>query len=169
MENSSDMKAGGRIPIRVDLIVAGLVVVLSGYIFVAARRFPEIAWRQGGAPAFYPRILGVLLLIFAFAMLWESRTKPYYAYLPSSRRLRLMGLALVLALAMPTVLLPLLGFRISAFLFMLTLIFVGRGGRPDFRSGMTVLFSSVAITTLIYVAFVYVARVRLPFGSLTGW
>lgn len=169
--STDDRPAAGaqdlRIPI--DLPVAGLVLVLVGYILINSQGFPDVAWSQGGRPAFYPRILAALLAVFAVILAVKGRTAPTIAVFPRPRRLLFMLSCAGGCIVLPLVVMPLLGFRISAFLFMFPVMIAGRGHPRTRRDVLVSAGAALLITAIIYGAFVYLARVRLPVGSITRW
>jgi hypothetical protein len=152
-----------------DIPAAILFLLLAAYIFMTADTFPVIGWKMGGSPAFYPRILAVLMVVLAVAMFWKSRSNPTVAVFPMRRKVVYMLSCLAACLLMPLVLLPLLGFRISAFIFMF-LVMIGSRKRVSGASEVLRLAgASILVSGIIYGAFTYLARVRLPLGSITGW
>lgn len=166
-ETNTQEPAGWRIAVDVPVAIAVMLVV--GYIVISTAAYPDLEWSRGGSPAFYPRILAVLLTIFAAAMVWKSRRSPTFATLPRGSHAALLLGTIGGSLLMPLVLMPVLGFRISAFLFMYPVMLAGRGGRPTRRELLVTAAIAVLVTAIIYVAFVHLARVRLPRGTITRW
>ncbi len=158
---------GLRVP--VDIPVAVAVCALVGYILISTTAFPDVEWNRGGSPGFYPRILAILLTIFAASMVWKSRRSPTIAVFPHRRRAIYLISCIGGSVLMPLVLMPLLGFRIAAFMFMYPVMLAGRSTRPTRRDLLLTAGVAVLVTTIIYVAFVYLARVRLPRGAITNW
>ncbi len=151
---------------RVEAVGALLFIVLATIILVASGRFPVLPWRFGGSPAFFPRILSILIIVLALLMVWDARHKPTPQVLPPRGRRILMVFAVLCIAVMPTLLLPYLGFPLSAFLFMLALMPALAKERVDGRRALKYVGIAVVVVGIIYVAFTYLARVPLPRGSL---
>lgn len=151
---------------KVETVAAVIFYLLCIFIYGTSLAFPDTEWRFGGSPAFYPRILALLLFIFATALLWEGRTKPVKFIVPDKSRILLQIISVVLLLAMPTLMLEYLGFRISATLFLFVIMLGLLDWRLD-KKRLAVLIASAVITMyVIYVAFGIFANVRLPEGVL---
>lgn len=151
---------------RVEAVGALLFVILATIILVESGRFPVLPWRFGGSPAFFPRILSIVLIALALLMVWDSRHKPTLQVLPPQGRRILMVFAVFCIAVMPTLLLPRLGFPIAAFLFMLALMPALAKERINGRRALKYVGIAVIVVGIIYVAFTYLARVPLPRGTL---
>lgn len=167
--SDTDKRTASGIRVNIDLPVAVAFLALAFFIVIVSGRFPDLPWRQGGSPAFYPRILAGLIAVFAVAIGVKSRVSPTIAVFPSGRRLVYMVACFVGCILMPVAVLPLFGFRIAAFVFMF-LVMLGDGEvRPTLRRLLKVAGLALLCCGVIWAAFTYLARVRLPLGSLTGW
>jgi hypothetical protein len=166
-QQSTPEKNGFKV--KMDLPGAIFFLLLGGYIFLAAENFPDIGWKMGGSPAFYPRILAFLMMVFTAAMYGKSRKAPKTADFPGPRTASYMLICLAACLIMPLVLLPALGFRISAFIFMFLLMLANRGKIRRPAEALKLAGYSLLVSGIIYGAFTHLARVRLPLGRITGW
>lgn len=170
MNQRQPMKENNEIKVKMDLPGTIFFLLLAGYILFTANTFPKLDWKLGGSPAFYPRILAVLLIIFSVGMYVKSRKYPKSSVFPGPRKGFYMLFCFTACLVMPVFLLPLLGFRISSFIFMFIILLISRGGEilrvSDY---LKLALSSFLISGIVYGAFTHLARVRLPLGSLTGW
>lgn len=157
---------------RVEVAGAFVFTLLGGLMLLESSRFPNLPWRFGGSPAFLPRVLSVLLLLLAPAMAWEARKKPAESItmlLPWRGKRLLMASVVLCLFAMPTILIPYLGFLVAMFLFMSAVMLATVGWRLNYKQALKVGAAAVLVTAAIYVSFTYFAKVRLPEGVLVRW
>lgn len=154
---------------RVEGVAAMVFVLLGVFIFLGSRPFPDLPWRFGGSPAFFPRILSMLLFLLAPAMVWEARRRPAGSVLPPRGKRVVMMFVLLCLYIMPTVLLPYLGFPLAAFLFLLAVMLALLGWRVNYKQALELAGIALLMTAIIYVSFSYLAKVRLPKGVLFRW
>lgn len=147
--------------------VAGLVCLAGALVlFVTARGLPQPALVPIG-PAFYPRILFVITAGLSAALvlsdlLRRRRVAPTAG--PISYRLVLTTFAVFTGYV---VLMPLLGYRASTFLFVGTLQAIL--DPPRGRRWALVGAGALATTIATYLVFERYLSVLLPRGSLTGF
>lgn len=156
--------------------IAGLIcLVLSIGMLVLTRGLPHSSLVPIG-PDFYPRIVLVVMAVLSAMLiasdLWRKRSPAAAASAavapqPEERNYRLVGITYAV-FAGYVILLPLVGYRVSTFLFMAALQSVFEPPRTARRWGM-VLVSALAAAALTYVVFNDYLSVLLPRGHWTGW
>jgi hypothetical protein len=156
--------------------VAGLIcLALSIGLLVLSRGLPQSAFVPLG-PEFYPRIVLVIMVVLSAMLvasdLWrqQSRTAAVAAAVepaPEKRNYRLVGMTFAV-FAGYVVLLPLVGYRVATFLFMVTLQAVIDPPRGA-RRWVVVMISALASSVVTYVVFDNYLSVLLPRGRWTGW
>lgn len=156
--------------------IAGLIcLVLSIGMLVLTRGLPHSSFVPVG-PDFYPRIVLVVMAALSAMLiasdLWRKRSPAKAA--PSAaapqaeeRNYRLVGITYAV-FAGYVILLPLVGYRVSTFLFMAALQAVFEPPRSARRWAM-VLVSALATAAVTYVVFNDYLSVLLPRGHWTGW
>lgn len=156
--------------------VAGLIVLaLSIGMLVLTRGLPQSSFVPMG-PDFYPRIVLVIMAVLSVMLvasdLWRQRRQGAEAAAdaepaPEKRNYRLVGMTFAV-FAGYVVLLPLVGYRLATFLFMVALQAVIDPPRGR-RRWVVVMISALASAALTYVVFDNYLSVLLPRGSWTGW
>ncbi len=155
--------------------IAGLLcLVLSLGMLVLTRGLPHSSLVPVG-PGFYPRIvlvvMAVLSVMLIAADLWRKRssaTPPATAAAePEERNYLLVGITYAVFSGY-VILLPLVGYRVSTFLFVAALQTVFDPPRSARRWAM-VLVSAAATAAVTYVVFNDYLSVLLPRGHWTGW
>ncbi len=147
-----------------ETVAAVFLYLLCIYIYGFSYGFPDTEWRFGGSPAFYPRILALLLFIFATALIWEGKKRPGKFIIPEKSRIFVQVVAVIFLFAMPIFLLKYLGFRIPTTLFLFVLMLGLLGWRVEKKRLVYLLATSVLTMLLIYIAFAVFANVSLPEG-----
>jgi putative tricarboxylic transport membrane protein len=156
--------------------IAGLIcLALSIGMLVLSRGLPQSAFVPMG-PEFYPRIVLVIMAVLSVMLvasdLWRQRTQSAAAAAaaepaPVKRNYRLVGMTFAV-FAGYVVLLPLVGYRVATFLFMVALQSVIDPPRGA-RRWVVVMISAVASAAVTYIVFDNYLSVLLPRGHWTGW
>jgi hypothetical protein len=154
--------------------VAGLIcLALSIGMLVLTRGLPQSSFVPIG-PDFYPRIVLVIMAALSVMLiasdLWRQRTQSTEAAAvpaPEKRNYRLVGITYAV-FAGYVVLLPLVGYRVSTFLFMAALQAVIDPPHSA-RRWIVVMISAIASSAVTYVVFDNYLSVLLPRGLWTGW
>lgn len=156
--------------------IAGLIfLALSIGLLVLTRGLPQSAFVPLG-PEFYPRIVLVIMAVLSVMLvasdLWRQRTQSAEVAAaaepaPEKRNYRLVGITFAV-FAGYVVLLPLVGYRVATFLFMVALQAVIDPPRGA-RRWVLVMISALASAAVTYVVFDNYLSVLLPRGSWTGW
>ena len=156
--------------------IAGLIfLALSIGMLVLTRGLPQSAFVPIG-PDFYPRIVLVIMAVLSVMLiasdLWRQRTQSAAAAAaaepaPVKRNYRLVGMTFAV-FAGYVVLLPLVGYRVATFLFMVALQSVIDPPRGA-RRWVVVMISAVASAAVTYIVFDNYLSVLLPRGHWTGW
>lgn len=140
--------------------------LVAAAVFVASEAYPEIAWTMGGPPAYYPRLLAVLLATLSIVVFAEGLVRPTAVRWP--RRavvIRMTGGVAVLALA--PVGIGILGFLLAGILVsfaLMALLVDWEGG--TLQRVCALLLSSIGCSVVLFVVFRYLAGLRLPVGLL---
>ena len=156
--------------------VAGLIcLALAIGMLVLTRGLPQSSFVPLG-PDFYPRIILIIMAVLSVMLiasdLWRQRSAAAPATAgaaaePEKRNYRLVSITFAV-FAGYVVLLPLVGYRVSTFIFMAALQAVFE--RPtSARRWIMVLVSALATTAITYVVFEHYLSVLLPRGSWTDW
>ena len=156
--------------------VAGLIcLALAIGMLVLTRGLPQSPLVPIG-PDFYPRIVLVIMAVLSVMLiasdLWQQRPHAPPASAgaetaPEKRNYRLVGITFAV-FAGYVVLLPLIGYRLSTFLFMTALQAVFEPPRSA-RRWAVVLVSALASSAVTYIVFEHYLSVLLPRGRWTGW
>jgi len=143
-----------------DRIIGVLTVVGGVAVIWGTLGFREIPGQQFGS-AFFPRILGVALILTGVALILTSARG---ALVSLSEMLRGRAAWQVLAVFVAVVgwifLSPLLGF-IATTTLLITLLVLLAGGRL-----IPAALTAVAMAVLLYIVFGILLRVPLPFGII---
>jgi len=156
--------------------VAGLIcLALSIGMLVLTRGLPQSSFVPVG-PDFYPRIvliiMAVLSALLVAADFWRKRhpaavAPPAAEAVPEKRNYPLVGTTFAV-FAVYVILLPLTGYRVATFLFMVALQAVIDPPR-SMRRWIVVMVSALASAAVTYVVFEHYLSVLLPRGTWTGW
>mgnify|MGYP001614349995 CR=1 FL=1 len=156
--------------------VAGLIcLALAIGMLVLTRGLPQSPLVPIG-PDFYPRIVLIVMAVLSAMLvvfdLWRQRSPaapatPGAAVAPEKRNYRLVGVTFAV-FAGYVVLLPLVGYRLSTFIFMAALQAVFEAPRGA-RRWIVVLVSALVTAAVTYVVFENYLSVLLPRGKWTGW
>lgn len=156
--------------------VAGLIcLALSIGMLVLTRGLAQSSLVPIG-PDFYPRIVLIIMAVLSAMLiasdLWRQRaqaapvTAPA-ATAPEKRNYLLVGITFAV-FAGYVVLLPLVGYRLSTFLFMAALQAVFEPPRSA-RRWIVLLISALVTAAVTYTVFEHYLSVLLPRGRWTGW
>lgn len=156
--------------------IAGLIcLALSIVMLVLTRGLPQSSFVPVG-PDFYPRIVLVIMVVLCVMLiasdLWRQQSKIAAAAVGAEpaaqkRNYRLVGMTFAV-FAGYVVLLPLVGYRLATFLFMLALQAVIDPPR-GVRRWVVVMVSALASSAVTYIVFDHYLSVLLPRGHWTGW
>lgn len=151
-------------------MVAGLLGLgLAAWLFALTLGLPRSSFVPIG-PEFYPRIVLAATAVLSIAVIagdLRRRRRAAPPETPPRRNLRLVAATFVVFGAYVG-LLPLLGFRLATFGFMLALQVTLD---PPATRGrwITIVAVAVVTTAVVYLAFERYLTVLLPRGSLTGF
>jgi hypothetical protein len=154
--------------------IAGLIcLALAIGLLVLTRGLPQSSFVPLG-PDFYPRIVLVIMALLSAMLiasdLWQQRTQSADVgaeSAPEKRNYRLVGLTFAV-FAGYVILLPLVGYRLATFLFMVALQAIIDPPRGA-RRWVVVMVSALASAAITYVIFDNYLSVLLPRGHWTGW
>lgn len=142
-----------------DLLLVVILAVCIGLVFLDAKSYPEIPWTSGGPPGFYPKLLAILLGIFAFGVLFEQPVE--YPKLSKTALLRVIIILLLLIAAFN--LIATLGFRLAAAgLSLGSALTLYNWKNAQLRSLLILVVASIAIPLLLAYGFEDFAGRRLP-------
>ena len=157
-------------------VVAGLFcLTLSIGMLVLTRGLPQSSFVPVG-PDFYPRIVLIIMAVLSALLividLWPQGAKAAEAPaaatpVPEKRNYRLVGVTYAVFTGY-VILLPLVGYRISTFVFVVALQAVFEAPRGT-RRWILVLISGLATSLITYIVFNDYLSVLLPRGHWTGW
>ena len=156
--------------------IAGLIcLALSIGMLVLSRGMPQSSFVPMG-PEFYPRIVLVIMAVLS-VLLVASDLRPQRTHAAAAdagaqpvremRNYRLVALTFAV-FAGYVVLLPLLGYRLATFLFMVALQ-VAIDPPRGMRRWFVVTISAFASSAVTYIVFDHYLSVLLPRGHWTGW
>jgi hypothetical protein len=155
---------------------AGLIcLALSLGMLVLTRGLPQSSFVPVG-PDFYPRIVLIIMAVLSAMLVafdfWRKRPQvaagaPAAEAAPEKRNYQLVGTTFAV-FAVYVILLPLAGYRVATFLFMVALQSVIDPPR-DARRWVVVMVSALASAAVTYVVFEHYLSVLLPRGTWTGW
>ncbi|MGH7320567.1 MAG: tripartite tricarboxylate transporter TctB family protein [Candidatus Rokuibacteriota bacterium] len=150
-----------------DVLAGGLILGLSAVLLWQSGRIPSPPLIPIG-PAFYPRIILILLAFLAITLVAETlvgRSAPVArpAPEPEGRRRRLVALCFLL-FALYTAALPWLGYRLSTTLFVATMQW--SLGPRTVRSLPLCLLVGAATALVTYAVFQLYLHLLLPRGRL---
>jgi len=157
-------------------VVAGLIcLALSLGMLVLTRGLPQSSFVPVG-PDFYPRIVLIIMAVLSALLiavdLWPQGAKraeapAAAAPAPETRNYRLVGVTYAVFIGY-VILLPLVGYRVSTFLFVAALQAVFESPRGA-RGWVLVMVSGLATALVTYIVFNDYLSVLLPRGIWTGW
>lgn len=153
-------------------IIAGLIcLALSIGMLVLTRGLPQSSFVPVG-PDFYPRIVLVIMAVLSVLLialdLWPQKTaETPAAAAPEKRNYRLVGVTYAVFTGY-VILLPLVGYRISTFIFVAALQAVFEPPRGA-RGWVLLMVSGLATALVTYIVFNDYLSVLLPRGHWTGW
>jgi putative tricarboxylic transport membrane protein len=156
--------------------VAGIVcLALSLGMLVLTRGLPQSSFVPVG-PDFYPRIVLIIMAVLSALLiaidLWPqgakaAETSAAAAPAPEKRNYRLVGVSYAVFTGY-VILLPLVGYRVSTFMFVATLQAVFDAPRGA-RGWVLLMVSGLTTSLVTYVVFNDYLSVLLPRGHWTGW
>ena len=139
------------------ILIAVMLLIVAG-VFYFTKDMPKEFFGVVG-PSLWPRFIAIVLLIFTglllFQTVFDKSGSPSPINIKSKGLKRVFGLFGVLIGF--GILLPIMGFLVSSFLFLVVVMSV-MGEKKKLR----ILFSSIGITVLLYVFFEYLLNVFLP-------
>ncbi|WP_422444925.1 tripartite tricarboxylate transporter TctB family protein [Thermoanaerobacterium sp. DL9XJH110] len=138
-----------------DLIISVILILISFFAFLQTTSFPELNVNDPG-PAFFPRILVVLLFTLALFLMGTTLIKKSGKVLSFNEATKKVGISIFILIIFYLAL-EMLGFIIATPLFLLILIRLSGGGRLAFDA-----LISVGFTLIIYIVFQILLKVPLP-------
>ncbi|MBC8499050.1 MAG: tripartite tricarboxylate transporter TctB family protein [Candidatus Atribacteria bacterium] len=149
-----------------DIIAAIFLIFLSMIFFWNSRGFPD-SKREIGVGAF-PRLLAGLLIILSIVLIINaiknftlSKSPPLFKEFTKGHKFILVVIA---ALLIYIRILEPLGFILSSFLLLLTLMFIFGEKRK-----MILLFVPIGFSIILYIVFAKLAMVSLPEGIIENF
>jgi hypothetical protein len=143
---------------KYNIILVILMLLIAGGVFYQTKDMPDEILGTLGA-AHWPRFIAVMLLIFTALLLIQTIFSKSSSSSPLNfksggikRVFALFGILIAFGLA-----LPILGFQLSSFLFIIAVMLVMGEKKKSWIVG-----SSVGITVVIYIIFDYVLTLMLP-------
>lgn len=156
--------------------IAGLIcLALAIGMLVLTRGLPQSSFVPIG-PDFYPRIVLIIMAVLSVLLigfdLWHQRAPAPPASTGAEpvaeiRNYRLVGVTYAVFTGY-VILLPLVGYRVSTFIFVAALQAVFESPRGA-RGWVLVLISGLATSAVTYIVFNDYLSVLLPRGHWTGW
>ena len=148
----------GDILKRSNIILVFVMLLIVVLVFYQTRVMPKETL-GGLGPGQWPRFVAVILLIFTVLLLFQTIFMK--SDVSSPINLKSGGLKRVFILFGVLIgfgiLLPILGFLLSSFLFIMAVMFV-MGEKKKSR----IVLSSIGITAAIYIFFDYLLKLMLP-------
>src|SRR5687767_9171047 len=146
--------------------IAGLACLAGSLILLwASRALPQPALVPIG-PSFYPRILLGITALLSAALVIQDLRSPRSPQPRGDAQYRLVVLTFVI-FGVYVGLLPILGYRVATFAFVLLL--QATLEPPRGRRWLLVLLVALGTTALTYIVFERYLFVLLPRGTLTGF
>lgn len=154
---------------RLDLVISILFALVGAYVLVGSMELKAMPGMAAG-PGLFPAITGAGMLFFGLVMLaqtWMGRGTDASDELavdepaeddggPITLIDRLYNPLLLLAILALILLMPVLGFLITASIFVFAMVLLGGGG------WLQAIIFAVVMTGLTYALFVYGLRVPVP-------
>lgn len=154
---------------KYNIISSTILLIFSGALYLYAATFPVYQKKIAVLnPGFYPKFLAIIMGILAILLLVSSlmqKVKEKKAFWDgtSTKSMVLLLLTLVMLVIFP-IGLQYVGFPITTFLFILTLVYCLTDRE---KYGIkTILLISLAITIAIYLVFIMFLRIPFPKGIL---
>ena len=143
-----------------DKIAGVLLVALATAVFAVSADFPSLAATAEPGPAFYPRLVAATLAILGVILLVRSfGTEGARRHHVTGIELKRVGGAVLFLLAY-VALMPVVGFVVDTFVYLLVFMWFSK-----VRSPLVALGVSVGVTLTVYYVFVAFLHVPLPEGS----
>ncbi len=152
--------------LRAQSLAALVFIAISIYVYAESRGFPNVPWRAGGSPGFYPQMLAGMLAVLAVFLLIEGLNTPGTPILPDRSKWLLYLYVVACLILMVVWMLPYLGFRAAAAVFLFLVMWGIEGWPRQGRKLLGLVFFAVLIMLAVYAAFAMVANVRLPRGVI---
>ncbi len=166
------MKAPAR-----NLVLAACLLALGGYIWHETAAYPQPAGEsmvEGLGPAFYPRLLAVVLAGLACLVAGAALVPQPAAGRPPApgafRRSPLRAAALVGILVAYRLLLPVVGFPLATFAVLVAvMLFLAPADRRARPAALGLMAACAALATAgVFLLFTRVVKVPIPMGTLFG-
>ena len=144
-----------------DYIVGISGVILASYVYVGSSSFARSGSGLSQDPAYYPRVLALILALLSLGLLVGTVRKKIRPSVSVNREvLSNIGIFLVVLIVYTMILRP-IGFVITTALFSGSMIWFMGGSRK------TAIIYALPISLLVYIVFSYALKVPLPKGILT--
>jgi len=145
---------------RSSLIVCVVLVCFAVFCYMVAGTFPNRG--TGPGPAFFPRMLSILLVLLSVALAAKCFARPKREAKSLSipeRKTLLVAAGLLLALILYAVLMNVTGYFTATLLFLVALFFLLGENRPLRAGGW-----SIGVTVCLWWVFQHFLNVPLPTG-----
>jgi len=142
---------------QADMVAAVILLLIGIYVSIEVSGYTKIASLDIG-PAFFPRVLGVLLIVFAILLAWQAKSKNDQTQVVFINRNLMIVFGLVAAFA---VAFNFLGFIITSVVLLTVLMRLM--GAESWKKAILV---SIITTIVIYGVFHTFLNVPLPLGIL---
>lgn len=144
---------------RLPNLIIGIIIVLIGIFFIAnTLDFPDLTLEPVG-PAFMPRLYSILLIFLGSILIIKAlREKAENKETESNMKYALISMLIVVVYVL---IIPLLGFYISTFIFSLTFLFFSQ-----VRNKIILVSIPVGAILFIFIFFDKILKVAIPVGSL---
>jgi len=147
-----------------ETLLASVLLIFGVVFFVAVARFPDTAMRYRAiSPSFFPNLLaGAMVVLSVFLGVEGWRGAPARIFdIKAEPRDVVRAVLLVGILIAFLFLLKVLGFAITAFIFTGSVqLLLGE------KRILRVALFSLTVTALLYIVFVTLLRVPLPYGAI---
>ena len=144
---------------RLPNLIIGIVIVLVGIFFIAnTLDFPDLKLEPIG-PAFMPRLYSILLIFLGLILVIKAlREREEKASTESNIKYALLSMLIVIVYVL---LIPLVGFYISTFIFTIVFLYFSK-----VRSKIILISIPTGAIVFIYICFDKILKVAIPVGSL---
>lgn len=159
------MKSRLRGLLNAEVICALALLIVAAGIFYFSRDYPTMPGQFSGSPAFWPRLVALVLAVLAVIMLIFGIVKPLKVTWPDRGNIAKLTIV-VAAVYGSRWTLEWLGFIPSTTLLMFVCMLV-LAGKEDctFKSTVIMAGASLGISYFLYFVLAHLARIPLPRGT----
>lgn len=150
-----------------DLLVGIFILLLGSLFFLLLIPLgidqPSNIKQITLAPDFWPKIITIIIAIMGIFLIIEAKKNPHHDK-PENWRSRVTGLSVVfVALFSFYILIPYFGMVLNAMLLIAGLMLFAKE-----RRYFLILLISIAMPSLLYIFFVFIANIPIPLGIFEG-